>query len=332
MKPKTPLSLTSAAYPGVTPKLVGLGDTAGEGCHFNPIFISHLHKNFQALPALSTHLSNASCCASECGLLLAQERWLWVLMGHLVLGGISGSKQLLALKTRQQGEPSVTCLAPGGFVHCCGGVSLHGANLQPALAQGALLPSQCWAWGDGGVSPHFPRWQHVSSEKWQLSLELLLRWRVGEGSGRQREGCREGGEGEWWELLGNSKASREEININPTEELCPCRASPNAPLCTWLSQWHFPRERDPHLWGTEVPALLTPKPKPTRISASAATPWRESGMQLGRASHLLTAASGQQIPISFTHWRIGSKLLQPNHSKHNAISFSFDYIRLGSAG
>lgn len=94
MKPKTPLSLTSAAYPGVTPKLVGLGDTAGEGCHFNPIFISHLHKNFQALPALSTHLSNPSRCPSERGLLLAQKRWLWVLMGDLVLDVISVLKQM----------------------------------------------------------------------------------------------------------------------------------------------------------------------------------------------------------------------------------------------
>lgn len=34
----------------------------------------------------------------------------------------------------------------------------------------------------------------------------------------RREGCREGGEGKWWELPGCSKASREEININSIEE------------------------------------------------------------------------------------------------------------------
>lgn len=64
-KPKTPFSLTSAAYPGVAPKLVGLGGTAGEGCHFNPIFASHLHKNFQASPALSAGLLNSSSCPRE---------------------------------------------------------------------------------------------------------------------------------------------------------------------------------------------------------------------------------------------------------------------------
>lgn len=85
MKPKTPLSLTSAAYPSVTPKLVGLSDTAGEGCHFNPIFTSHLHKNFQASPVLSAHLSKSSRCPGERRLCLAQEKWMWVVMGDLIL-------------------------------------------------------------------------------------------------------------------------------------------------------------------------------------------------------------------------------------------------------
>lgn len=175
MKPKTPLSLTSAAYPSVTPKLVGLGDTAGEGCHFNPIFTLHLHRIFSRLCQRFRHICQIPAAVPEC-----EGRREMTVSGDVGLDcghGHGPCVQMTSPCPRQQGAELRCYLARSRWFDAflrldfIVGYKLAAPvaawELVPTLSMESCSPSPwlCF-WG---VPPHLP----VMAEQQQVALEHL---------------------------------------------------------------------------------------------------------------------------------------------------------------
>lgn len=122
-----------------------------------------------------------------------------------------------------------------------------------------------------------------------------------EGSGKEREGCREGGEGEWWDLPESSKASREGLNINPMEECVSLQSiSKRCPPYSARSVAH-PGKQTP-ISGVQR-CLLSPPPsqradqEQCKCSSSSERAWDTAGQSISPGDRCPRAAAPDLIHL-----------------------------------